>query len=93
MILNSRTSHVDGSSEGGRINTESQVITLALYGVALMDAVRARGHKGKLRVEPRQKDGEWLLVATYADEKPKWLPERWHGRKVVAEKEAPPPSA
>ena len=37
------TSGVDGSSEGGRINTELLANTLALYGTALVDELKARG--------------------------------------------------
>ena len=93
MILNSRTSGVDGSSEGGRINTENQVNTLALFGTALMDELRSRGHRGKVRVEPATRDGGWVLVATFADDPPAFVPRLWHGRRVIIEREAPPPSA
>jgi len=44
MLLNSRTSGVDGSSEGGRIDSERLPITLSLYGTALVDELRARGY-------------------------------------------------
>ena len=84
---------MDGSSEGGRINTENQVNTLALFGTALMDTLRSRGHRGKVRVEPAQRNGMWVLVATFADEPPSFVPAVWHGRKVIVEREAPPPSA
>ena len=93
MILNSRTSGVDGSSEGGRINTENQVNTLALYGTALMDELRAQGHRGRVRVEPAVRNGRWVLVATFADEPPSLVPELWNGRQVIVEREGPPPGA
>lgn len=91
MILNSRTSGVDGSSEGGRINTENQVNTLALFGTALMDELRARGHRGKVRVEPAVREGRWVLVATFADEPPAFVPDLWHGRHVIVEREGAAP--
>lgn len=92
VILASRTSGVDGSSEGGRINTEILPLTLAIYGTALADELRFRGYKGRLRVEPRLfDDGIWGLVCTYSEDKPASPPERWHGRRVRYEKEPPPP--
>ena len=39
--LGSRTSGVDGSSEGGRINTVNLPGALVLYGVALVQALLA----------------------------------------------------
>jgi len=93
VILNSRTSGVDGSSEGGRINTENQVNTLALFGTALMDDLRARGYRAKVRVEPAVREGIWVLVATFSDEPPTFVPRLWHGRHVIVERETPPPSA
>ena len=92
FILNSRTSHVDGSSEGGRINTESLPNTLIIYGTALADAIRAAGYKGKVNVEARLgPDGIWELVAIYDGDEPAGVPERWHGRRVVLEKAPPAP--
>ena len=93
MILNSRTSGVDGSSEGGRINTENQVNTLALFGTALMDDLRARGHRGTVMVQPAVRDGRWVLVATFSDPPPSFVPRLWHGRDVLVEREAPPTGA
>jgi len=93
LILNSRTSGVDGSSEGGRINTENIVNVLALFGTALMDEFRARGYSGKSRVGPEYREGRWVLVATFPDSPPAGLvPARWHGRRVLVEKEPPPPA-
>jgi hypothetical protein len=90
VLLNSRTSGVDGSSEGGRINTERLVITLALYGTALVDELRARGYRGKVTVRPDLRDGIPVMVATFADEPPDFLPKLWHGRRVVVEREPAP---
>ena len=93
MILNSRTSGVDGSSEGGRVNTENLVNALALYGTALMDVLREGGYPGRSRVSPELRQGRWVLVATFPEEPPSGVPTIWHGRQVVVEREAPPPSA
>ena len=94
MLLNSRTSGVDGSSEGGRINTERLANTLALFGTALVDVLRAGGHRGRVTVSPELRDGIPVLVAVFADDPPSNLPALWHGRRVLVEKEppAPPPA-
>lgn len=93
MILNSRTSGVDGSSEGGRVNTENLVNSLALYGTALMDVLRDQGYRGKSRISPELREGRWVLVATFPGEPPAGVPGIWHGRHVIVEKEAPAPGA
>lgn len=95
MLLNSRTSGVDGSSEGGRINTERLPITLALYGTALVDELKARGYRGKVAVRPDLRNGIPVLVATFADDPPDFVPRLWHGRHVVVEGKPAPatPSA
>lgn len=91
MLLNSRTSGVDGSSEGGRINSELLENTLALYATALTESLRARGYRGKCAVRPDSRNGIPVLVAVFAEEPPDFLPERWHGRALIVEREAPPP--
>ncbi len=91
--LGSRTSGVDGSSEGGRINTERLANTLALYGAGLVDELKARGYTGKCTVRPDFRDGIPVLVATFPDDPPKFLPKLWHGRRVIVAKEAAPPAA
>ena len=93
MLLNSRTSGVDGSSEGGRIDTERLPITLALYGTALVDELRARGYRGKVTVRPDLRDGIPILVATFGDDAPDFVPQLWHGRRVKVEKEPAPAAA
>jgi hypothetical protein len=93
MLLNSRTSGVDGSSEGGRINTERLTNTLALFGTALADELRARGYSGKVTIHPDFRDGIPVLVATFAGDPPAELPHLWAGRRVVVEKEPPPAPA
>jgi hypothetical protein len=93
MPLNSRTSGVDGSSEGGRINTELLANTLALYGGALVAELKARGYTGKVTVHADLRDGIPVLVATFTDDTPKFVPKLWNGRRVIVEKEAPPPPA
>ena len=90
MLLSSRTSGVDGSSEGGRINTERLPITLALFATALVDELKARGHHGKVSVRPDLRDGIPVLVASFADDPPAFVPRLWHGRRVIVEKQPPP---
>lgn len=94
MLLGSSTSGHDGSSEGGRINTDSLITALTIYGTALADRLRRSGYEGKLSVEPRVgDDGIWGLVVVYDGEQPPAVPERWHGRRVSAAKMAPPAPA
>lgn len=90
MLLNSRTSGVDGSSEGGRINTELLDNTLVLFGTALVDHLRAHGYGGKCVVRPDRRDGIPVLVAVFAEDPPAFLPARWHGRTLIVEREPPP---
>src|ERR687887_2135471 len=91
--LGSFTSGVDGSSEGGRINTTKLPYSLVLYGVPLLQEMKRRGYTAKLDLEPVQVGGIWCLRLTYPyDQKPpKWVPERWYGHRVVVEKGSPPP--
>ena len=93
MPLNSRTSGVDGSSEGGRINTERLTNTLALFGTALADELKSRGYKGKCTVVPDLRDGIPVLVAKFLDDPPDFVPKLWAGRRVLIVKEPPPPPA
>jgi len=58
--LGSRTSGVDGSSEGGRINTINLPGALVIYGVALVQSLQRRNPKSKLSVAPVQVDGQTL---------------------------------
>ena len=89
--LGSRTSGVDGSSEGGRINTTNLPGTLMLYAVPLLRELKRRGYQGKLAAAPVQVEGVWCLELTYEGDKPKGAPSLWHGHRVVLKK-APPPS-
>ena len=93
--LGSRTSGVDGSSEGGRINTANLPGALVLYGVALLQALQRQNPKTKLGVAPVQVDGVWCLELSFEGEEPKGVPEGWHGHSVVLRKIQPPapPSA
>jgi hypothetical protein len=84
-FVGSRTSGVDGSSEGGRLSTVRLPSTLVLYSVPLLQSVRRSGYAGKVNAEPAQVDGEWVLKVTYEGEKPPHVPERWHGHRVVVE--------
>ena len=90
MSLGSRTSGVDGSSEGGRINTIDLPGALVIYGVALTQSLQAKGNRMKLTASPVKDDGVWCIEVTYQGDAPKGAPERWHGHRVVL-KEAPPP--
>jgi len=93
--LGSRTSGVDGSSEGGRINTINLLGVVVLYGVALLQSLHRANPKTKLSVAPVQEDGIWRLQLSYeGEEEPKGVPELWHGHRVVLKKVEPPaPSA
>ena len=92
--LGSRTSGVDGSSEGGRINTINLSGALVIYGVGLLQELRPANPKSKLSVEPVQVDGIWCLELSYQGDEPKAVPEHWHGHRVVLKPvEPPPPSA
>lgn len=91
--LGSRTSGVDGSSEGGRINTNNLPGALVLYGVALIQLLQRKNPKSKLSVAPVQADGVWCLELAYLGDDPAGVPDRWHGHRVVLRKVEPPPSA
>jgi hypothetical protein len=92
--LGSLTSGVDGSSEGGRINTINLPGALVLYGVALLQRLQRVNPKTKPSVAPVQVDGIWCLELSYEGEEPKGVPEQWHGHRVVLKKLEPrPPSA
>ena len=81
--LGSRTSGVDGSSEGGRINTVNVPGALVLYGVALVQTLQRQNLKTKLSVAPVQVEGVWCLELTYTGDPPVAVPERWHGHRVI----------
>jgi hypothetical protein len=83
--LGSRTSGVDGSSEGGRISTMRLGQSLVLYGIPLIAEVRRSGYAGKLDVEPAVVDGSWYLRLRCEGEKPKNVPRVWHGHRVIVE--------
>jgi hypothetical protein len=89
--LGSRTSGVDGSSEGGRINTNDVPGALVIYGVALVQLLQSKGVKGKLAVAPVQVDGIWCLELTYQGDPPANVPERWQGHRVIPKAAEPPP--
>jgi hypothetical protein len=92
--LSSSTSGVDGSSEGGRINTINLPGVLVLYGVALLQSLQRANPKTKLSVAPAQEDGIWCLQLSYEGGEPKGVPDFWHGHRVALKKvEPPPPSA
>lgn len=81
--LGSRTSGVDGSSEGGRINTNNLPGALVIYGVALVQYLQRRGVKSRLSVAPVQADGVWCLELTYTGDQPVGVPDHWHGHRVT----------
>ncbi|TAN31813.1 hypothetical protein EPN29_11415 [bacterium] len=88
--LGSRTSGVDGSSEGGRINTISLPGALVLYGVALIQSLQRGNPKSKLSVAPIQVGGIWRLELSYTGDEPAGVPGTWHGHRVIVRKiEAP----
>jgi hypothetical protein len=91
--LGSRTSGVDGSSEGGRINTVSVPGALVLYGVALVQTLQRQSPKSKLSVAPVEVDGVWCLELTYTGDPPIGVPERWHGHRLIVRSPEAAPSA
>ena len=92
--LGSRTSGVDGSSEGGRINTINLPGALVIYGVALLQTLQGANPRSKLSVAPVQADGIWSLQLSYEGDEPKGVPELWNGHRVILHRvEPPPPSA
>jgi hypothetical protein len=88
--LGSRTSGVDGSSEGGRINTISLPGALVIYGVALVQQLQRKGVKAKLSLAPVQVEGVWQLELSYTGDMPEGVPEQWHGHRVTLRKVEPP---
>ena len=90
-LVASRTSGVDGSSEGGRISTMRLPYTLVLYAVPLIEEVRRRGYRGRLTAEPMLLDGTWCLKLVHDGDPPQDVPTRWHGHRVVVEAAPPPP--
>jgi hypothetical protein len=88
-FVGSLTSGVDGSSEGGRLSTIRLPSTLVLYSVPLLHAIRQAGYPGKVNAEPAQVDGAWVLKVTYEGDQPPEVPERWHGHRVVLERQRP----
>jgi hypothetical protein len=91
--LGSRTSGVDGSSEGGRINTINLPGALVLYGVPLTQSLQHKNPKTKFSVAPIKVDGIWCLELTYTGDDPAGVPDHWHGHRVIVRKQEPPPSA
>ena len=91
--LGSRTSGVDGSSEGGRINTIRLNQVLVLYGLPLVQELRARGYKGKAEVEAGLDDGIPVFKLRCEGDRPKNVPKVWHGHRVVVEMVKPPKAA
>ena len=88
-FVGSRTSGVDGSSEGGRLSTMRLPYTLVLYSVPLLRSIRRSGYRGKVNAEPALVEGAWVLKVTYEGEGPPPVPERWHGHRVVVEEQRP----
>jgi hypothetical protein len=92
MALGSRTSGVDGSSEGGRINTIDVPGVLVIYGVALVQQLQAKGTRAKLTASPvRDEDGQLRIELTYQGDEPKGVPGLWHGHRVIVKAAPPPP--
>ena len=91
--LGSRTSGVDGSSEGGRINTINLPGALVLYGVALVQTLQRKNPKTKLSVAPVKVDGVWCLELAYTGDDPVGVPDHWHGHHVILRKQEAPPGA
>jgi hypothetical protein len=93
LHLGSRTSGVDGSSEGGRINTINLPGALVIYGVALAQELQRRGVKTKFSLTPVKEGGVWCLELSYTGDPPTGVPDRWHGHRVILRKIETPRSA
>lgn len=91
--LGSRTSGVDGSSEGGRINTINLPGALVLYGVPLLQAAQRKNPKIKFSIAPVQLEGVWCIELAFQGDEPTGIPELWHGHRVLLKKIEPAPSA
>jgi len=91
-LLGSFTSGVDGSSEGGRINTVNLPGALVLYGVALLQRLQPKNPRSKLGVAPALVDGIWSIELSSQGDEPAGVPETWHGHRVVLKKVEPPPA-
>lgn len=91
MALGSRTSGVDGSSEGGRINTIDLPGALVIYGVALVQQLQAKGSKARMTAAPVREDGLWCIEVTYQGDAPQDVPDHWHGHRVIVKAAPPPP--
>src|SRR2546428_11472450 len=89
--LGSRTSGVDGSSEGGRINTISIPGALVIYGVALLQQLQRKNPKTKLSIAAVQVDGIWCLELSYQGDEPAGVPHARHGPRGIPKKVEPPP--
>ena len=86
LPLSSRTSGVDGSSEGGRINTINLPGALVIYGVALVQDLQHRGIKTKFTAAPVRDGGTWCLELSYTGDPPTGVPDHWHGHRVILRK-------
>lgn len=91
VLVASRTSGVDGSSEGGRISSIRLPQTLVLYSVPLLAEMKRRGYRGKLNAEPGLVEGVWVIKLIYDGDAPTDVPVQWHGHRVVLEAAPPPP--
>src|ERR1700686_5447898 len=81
--LGSRKSGVDGSSEGGRINTINLPGAPVLYGVPLVQSLQRQNPKTRFSVAPVKVDGIWCLELTYTGDDPVGVPDHWHGHRVI----------
>lgn len=88
--LGSRTSGVDGASEGGRVDTIELPGVLVLYGVSLADRLRGAGYGGELTIRPEKVQGIWSLEVLYGGGDPPSLPATWHGHRVVGTRREEP---
>ena len=92
MALGSRTSGVDGSSEGGRINTIDVPGALVLESIPLLQSLQRENPKTKLTIAPVQVDGVWCVEIGYQGDEPAGVPQLWYVRRVILKKNEPPPS-
>ncbi|MDQ6773666.1 MAG: hypothetical protein M3024_11870 [Candidatus Dormibacteraeota bacterium] len=82
--VGSATSGVDGASEGGRVSSSRQPLTLMIYAVPLLKELHEAGYSGKLDATPGLVNGSWVLQVRYAGEVAPEVPATWMGHRVIA---------
>lgn len=84
--MGSTTSGVDGSSEGGRIDTMRVPDAIVLHAIPLIQSLVKGGYKGRLTAEAAMDAKGWKLKLIYHGDEPPEAPALWYGRRVVIAK-------